>query len=92
MRTSKLILVVDFLIAILLGVIVVVGTFLGKDMSDVTTIAACWDAQMTAAVGFYYWKAKNENRSIHTMKLVERFAETYGIENVTSLAEVILKD
>lgn len=92
MRTSKLILLVDFVVSILLTVIVVIGAFLDKDMTAVTTIAACWDAQMAAAVGFYYWKAKNENRSRHAMKLVKDLAKKYGIENVARLAETILKD
>ena len=92
LHTSKLILLVDFVVAIFLTIIVIIGSFLEKDMSNVTTIAVCWDAQMAAAVGFYYWKAKNENRSKHAMKLVKDLAKKYGIENVTQLAEIILKD
>lgn len=91
-QTSKLILLVDFIVAILLTIVVIIGAFLDKDMSQVTVIAGFWDAQMTAAVGFYYWKSKNENRSKYAMKLVRDLAETYGIENVARLAEVILKD
>lgn len=91
-QTSKLILLVDFVIAILLTVVVIAGAFLDKDMSPVTTIAACWDGQMAAAVGFYYWKAKNENRSKHAMKLVKDLAQEYGIENVIELSNTILKD
>jgi len=90
--TSKLILIVDFIVAILLTIIIVIGSYCYKDMSYVTTVAACWDAQLAAAVGFYYWKAKNENRSIYAMKLVKDLAETYGIENVVTLAEFILKE
>lgn len=92
MRTSKLILVVDFVVAIVLTAVVIVGAWTGRDMSQVATVAACWDAQLAAAVGFYYWKAKNENRSKYAMKLVKELAEQYGIENVVSLAEVVLKD
>lgn len=69
-----------------------IGAYLDKDMSQVATVAGLWDAQLAVAVGFYYWKAKNENRSKYAMKLVRELAETYGIENVVSLADTILKD
>ncbi len=91
-QTSKLILAVDFIVAILLTAAVVLGAWLGRDVYQVTAVAACWDAQMTAAVGFYYWKAKNENRSKHAMALVQDLAKEYGIENVISLANTVLKD
>ena len=90
-QTSKAILLVDFVIAILLTIAVTVGAYLERDMSQVTAIAVGWDAQLSVAVGAYYWKAKNENRSKYAMKLVDKLAEKYGIENVISLAEVILK-
>lgn len=92
LHTSKCILLIDFIVAIILAVVVVTGSFLEKDMSNVVNVAVCWDAQMTAAVGFYYWKSKNENRSKHAMKLVKDLAKKYGIENVARLAEIILKD
>lgn len=91
-QTSKLILIVDFAVAIVLTAVVIHGAYCGVDMSYVATVSGFWDAQLTAAVGFYYWKSKNENRSKYAMKLVKDLAETYGIESVVSLAEVILKD
>ena len=91
-QTSKLILIVDFTAAILLSATVTVGAFLEKDMSQVAVVAGLWDAQLAVAVGAYYWKAKNENRSKHAMKLVEKLAKKYGIDSVVSLAEIILKD
>lgn len=92
MKTSKLILLVDFTIAILLTVAVTSGSYLGRDMSQVTAIAIAWDGQLAVAIGFYYWKAKNENRSKYAMKLVKELAEKYGMENVVNLAQIILKD
>lgn len=78
--------------AILLTVAVAVGAFLEKDMSQLAAVTVGWDGQLATAIGFYYWKAKNENRSRYAMTLVKDLAEQYGIENVVSLAEVILKD
>ncbi len=92
MQTSKLILLVDFIVAILLAVAVVLGSYLERDMSQAAAVAVCWDGQVAVATGFYYWKAKNENRSKYAMRLVKQLANEYGIENVISLAETILKD
>ena len=91
-QTSKLILLVDFIIAITLTGVVVFAAFRQIDMGYVVTVSACWDAQLTAAVAFYYWKAKNENRSKHAMQLVKDIAEQYGIEHAVNLANVVLKD
>lgn len=90
--TSKLILVVDFLIAILLAIVVIIGAFQQKDMSQVAAIAMGWDGQLAVAIGFYYWKAKNENRSKYAMRLVKQMANEYGIENVIQLAQTVLRD
>lgn len=92
MQTSKLILIVEFAVAIPLTVAVVVGSFLGISMTEAAVVAGLWDSQLAIVVGGYLWKAKNENRSKHAMKLVKELAETYGIDSVISLAEVILKD
>ena len=92
MQTSKIILVVDFVVAILLAIAVIMGSYLERDMSQVAAIAGFWDGQMAIAVGFYYWKAKNENRSKYAMKLVKQLASEYGIENVVNLAQTGLKD
>lgn len=92
MTTSKLILLVDFTIAILLTIAVTTGAYLERDMSQVAAVAVGWDGQLAVATGFYYWKAKNENRSKYAMKLVKSLAKEHGMENVVNLAQTILKD
>lgn len=91
-QTSKLILVVDFVVAILLAIAVTTGAYLERDMSQVAAIAVGWDSQLAIAVGFYYWKAKNENRSKHAMELIEKLAGEYGLDSVSNIASIILKD
>lgn len=92
-QTSKLILIIDALIAVILSGIIVYGVFFTNQILDpLTVIAGLWDAQLAVAIGFYYWKSKNENRSKHAMELVEKLANEYGIDSVITLAEVILKD
>ena len=91
-ETSKLLLAADFTAALLLSGAVVAGAWLGHDSYQISTVAACWDAQLTAAVSFYYWKAKNENRSKYAMDLVRQFADAYGIDSAIALANTILRD
>ena len=91
-ETSKLLLAADFTAALLLTGAVVAGAWLGHDSYQASAVAACWDAQLTAAVSFYYWKAKNENRSKYAMTMVKDLAEKYGIDSVIGLANTILRD
>lgn len=92
-QTSKLVLWIDIMIAVILTAFVVFGVFMTeRDMDPITVVAGLWDAQLAAVIGFYFWKSKNENRSKHAMALVEKLADKYGIENVVTLAEVVLKD
>ena len=41
---------------------------------------------------FYCWKAKNENRIKLIKTMVKTWADDYGIETVTALAEIVLKE
>lgn len=90
--TTKILLFIDVTVAIFLTASVVYGVFNDVDTTPITIVAGFWDTQLGVVIGAYFWKSKNENRSKYAMKLVKDLAEQYGIENVISLAEVILKD
>ena len=49
-------------------------------------------AMTTAAGGFYYWTAKNENRAKYAQKYMDKWAEKYGPEAAARIAEIVLKD
>lgn len=90
--TSKIILLVDFFVAILLTSLIVYGAYRGLDMSQVTSIALAWDGQLAVAVGAYYWKARSENRCKGTQQLIRDLAEQYGIDAVARIAEIIFRE
>lgn len=92
METSKKILGGSWVVALVLTVIVIVGSFMEKDFGHITTLAALAWGELTAAHGFYYWKAKNENRAKGAQKLVKELAEQYGIDAAARFAEIVLKD
>ena len=92
LETSKKILWASWIAVALLTGITIYGAFIGIDSTNLTTIAGMAWAELTAAHGFYYWKAKNENRAKGTQKLVKDFAKQYDIEAAARFAEIIYKD
>lgn len=92
MECSKKILIASWCATITLTMIVVIGSFLSLNMDAVSMIAALSWGELTAAHAFYYWKAKNENRIKITQQMMKEWARKYGVESVTALAEVILKE
>lgn len=91
METSKKILGGSWAAAITLTAIVIVGTFRQVDVSSLTILATSAWGELTAHA-FYYWKAKNENRSKGSQKLVRELAQEYGIDAAARFAEIIFKD
>lgn len=92
METSKRILAGSWAAAITLTVIVIFGTFMQVDVTNLTILAGSAWAELTAAHGFYYWKAKNENRAKGAQRLVKDMADQYGIDTAARFAEIIFKD
>lgn len=91
-ETSKRILGASWAAAITLTGIVTAGTFLQVEVSDLTVLAGAAWAELTAAHGFYYWKAKNENRAKGSQKLIRELAEQHGIDAAARFAEIIFRD
>ena len=94
LETSKKILGGCWAAAITLSAITIDAVYKGLDSTNVATLAslamAAWSA-LAVAHGFYFWKAKNENRSKGAHKLIRELAGKYGIEAVARLAEIIYK-
>ena len=44
------------------------------------------------ASGFYYWKARAENRIKLTKGMVDDWADKYGIDAVATLAGIVLNE
>ena len=82
METSKLILLVSYAIAIILTLIVIVGSFMMYDMSNVTTIACLAYAELSASNIFYYKKAAKENVPKVISGLSEEFKSQIDINQL----------
>lgn len=61
METSKKILLVSYIISIVLTIIVVIGTFMGYEVSNITTITSLAYAELSFSNVWYYKKAAKEN-------------------------------
>lgn len=92
MQTSKKILAGSWAVFLTLLALCIFFKYRGDDISDLVQLTLGSAAELTAAHGFYYWKAKNENRSKHAMQLVRDLADQYGIDAAARIAEVVLKD
>lgn len=78
-ETSKLILIVSYIISIILTVIVIIGAFIDKDMSYVVQIALASYVELSASNIWYYKKATRENIFKH---IPEKYLENIDINNL----------
>lgn len=89
--SKKLVIITLFLALLLTGLTVLFPAFgIPADGLYIVTPLA-WTA-FDVALGFYFWKSKNENRSKYTQKFVKQMAEKYGIDAALRAAEIVLKD
>ena len=88
---SKKLVIASWITTLILTLLVVVGVFFTeRDMNPLLTIVGLSWGETATSTGFYYWKARTENRIKLTKSMVEAWADKYGIEAVASLASIIL--
>lgn len=92
MEYSKKIVAYSWAAVIILTGAIFYGSYHGFDVTEISVIAGLAWGELTAAHAFYFWKAKNENRSKHAMQLVKDFADKYGIDSVVEIANVVLRE
>ena len=82
METSKKIILVSYVLAITLSVIVVVGTFMGYDVTNIATITSLAFAEVGASNIYYYKKAAKENVPKVIAGLPKEFQEQVDINSL----------
>lgn len=70
-ETSKVILILSYTAAFVLTAIVIIGAFVGVDMSNVTPLALAAWAEVAATNIWYYKKAAREN----VLKIAKRLPD-----------------
>lgn len=81
-ETSKKILLVSYICAITLTIIVIVGSFLNYDMTNITTIASLAWGEIAVSNAFYYRKAAKENVPKVIASLDENLREQIDINQL----------
>lgn len=81
-ETSKKIILVSYIIAIILSLIVVIGTFLGVDVSNITTITALVFGEISVSNAFYFRKASKENVPKVIASMPKEFREQIDINQL----------
>ena len=88
MEWSKKILIFSYL---MLGVFIII--FLAvEDKTSAATVLCGWIVECGGATAFYFWKAKNENRSKYALQFVRELADKYGLDATARIIESVLKD
>lgn len=88
MEWSKKILIFSYL---MLGVFIII--FLAvEDKTAAATVLCGWIVECGGATAFYFWKAKNENRSKYALEFVRELADKYGLDATARIIESVLKD
>ena len=78
-ETSKLILLVSYLISLVLTLVVIIGAFTGVSMEYVTQIALASYVELSASNVFYFKKSCRENIF---KNLPEKYLENVDINNL----------
>lgn len=92
---SKKIVVASYVSTILLTITLVLGVFLAPpetNLSPLEVVTGLAWGESGLATGFYYWKARTENKIKLTKVMVDDWAEKYGIDAVTNLASIVLSE
>lgn len=90
---SKKIVLASYTITVLLTLATALGVFLSdRDMSPMATLAGLAWVETGVCNGFYFWKARAENRVKLSNAMVKELADKYGIEAVIGLVGITIKD
>ena len=92
MEFSKKLTVVSWVVASLLTVLAVILPIHKVPVDGLLVALPLSWGEVTVANGFYFWKAKNDNRHKYAMKYVDQVAQEHGIDSAIRLAEIVLKD
>lgn len=82
METSKKLLLVSYIIAIILTIIVIIGSFMQIDMTHITTIACLSYGELASCNIFYLNKSAKENVPKILSSLSEQFRSQVDINQL----------
>lgn len=92
MEFSKKLLLFSWAITLFLTVLAIVLSMRSMSMEAMYTCVPLAWAETGTATGYYFWKAKNENRAKYAQKFLKEVANEWGSDIAIRMAEIVLKD
>lgn len=92
MEFSKKLAVLSWVVALVLTTLSVILPMMGYSIEGIITALPFSWGEVTVVQGFYFWKARSENRSKYAQLYVDMVGEKHGFESAIRIAEFVLKD
>lgn len=92
MEFSKKLLFTSSVVTLVLTVMCIWFSVAGLSLEGLSIVTPLAWVETGTATGYYYWKAKNENRAKYAQTFVRDFAKDCDTETALRMAEIVLKD
>lgn len=92
MEFSKKLLLASGAVTLILTVLTVWMSQNAMPLDAMLVITPLAWTETGAATGFYFWKAKNENRAKYAQQFLREITEGWDAETAIRIAEIVLKD
>ena len=92
MEFSKRLLYFSWAVTLILTMITVWLSLRAMPSDAMLVITPMAWTETGVATGYYYWKAKNENRAKYAQRFLKEIAKEWGTETAVRMAEIVLKD
>lgn len=92
MEFSKKMLFFSWTVTLALTVLLIDFSLNELPLDALYVIAPLSWAETGTATGFYFWKAKNENRAKYAQKFLKEVSQEWGTETAIRISEIVLKD
>ena len=92
MEFSKKLLYFSWCITLILTTVTILFSLKGLPLDALIVITPLSWTETGTATAFYYWKAKNENRTKYGQVFLREYADKWGSDTAVRMAEIVLKD
>lgn len=92
MEFSKKLLYFSWAITLILTSLLVYNSVVSMPIDGLLAVASLSWTETGVSTGYYYWKAKNENRAKYAQNFLKEVANEWGVDTAMRMAEIVLKD
>ena len=92
MEFSKKLLLVSGAVTLILTVMTIWMSQNAMPLDAMLVVTPLAWTETGAATGFYFWKAKNENRAKYAQRFLRDITKDWDAETAIRIAEIVLKD